>query len=64
MLLYIKICYKEDKGIEVGKINMFTVGVVMLSYLAGKAPIYREMFCEFVPFSPPKHDYGCLQSTY
>ena len=31
---------------------MFTVGVVMLSYLAGKAPIYRGMFCEFVPFLP------------
>ena len=43
---------------------MFTVGVVMLSYLAGKAPIYRVMFCKFVPFLPSKHDYGCLQSTY
>lgn len=33
---------------------MFTVGVVMLSYLAGKALIYREILCEGVPF--------CLQS--
>jgi len=32
------------------KINMFTVGVVMLSYLAGKALICRDMFCEWVPF--------------
>ena len=32
------------------KLNMFTVGVVMLSYLAGKALICREMFCEWVPF--------------
>ena len=29
---------------------MFTVGVVMLSYLAGKALICRDMFCEWVPF--------------
>ena len=29
---------------------MFAVGVVMLSYLAGKALIYRELFCEWVPF--------------
>ena len=36
------------------KLNMFTVGVVMLSYLAGKALICRGGFCEFVPF--------CLQS--
>jgi len=28
----------------------FAVGVVMLSYLAGKALIYREPFCEWVPF--------------
>lgn len=28
----------------------FAVGVVMLSYLTGKALIYREPFCEWVPF--------------
>ena len=55
---------QRRQEIEVGKINMFTVGGVMLSYLVGKALIYRGMFCEFVSFLPSKHDYGCLQSTY
>ena len=41
---------QRRQEIEVGKINMFTVGVVMLSYLAGKALICRDMFCEWVPF--------------
>ena len=29
---------------------MFTVGVVMLSYLAGKALICRYRYCESMPF--------------
>ncbi len=35
---------------------MFTVEVVMLSYLAGKAPICRFRYCESVPLLLFKRD--------
>ena len=36
--------------ISVHRNNMFIVGVVMLSYLASKALVCRDLFCESVPF--------------
>jgi len=43
-------CLRAIEKNKKEKINMFTVGVVMLSYLAGKALICRFSFCESVPF--------------
>ena len=41
--------YHERSGLEDhNEINMFTVGVVILSYLAGKALICRFRYCESV----------------
>lgn len=72
MLLYIKICYKEDKRSIAENCRLrqkysicLLEEVVMLGYFADKAQVCRTMFCEFVPFLIAlQHDYGCLQSTY